>query len=164
MTKRYSIACLMVAAIFPVATSANAAERISVSGPIHFVANHAAAVSMEDGHSVILARWNGIATHENPATPWHHTKVDCVGMIDARSDGSWDASGYCMHTDRDGEQWVGKWRNGSVMNGQFVFEASKGVSGKYVGASGGGVGTCTELSPGPRGTSVCVNEGDLVLK
>jgi hypothetical protein len=87
-----------------------------------------------------------------------------VGTVDAKPDGSWDASGYCMHTDRDGHQWVGKWRNGSAMNGQYVFEAHSGVSGKDLGATGGGVGTCTELNTGARGTSVCVNKGDLVLK
>jgi hypothetical protein len=85
-------------------------------------------------------------------------------MVDAKPDGSWAASGYCMHTDRDGHQWVGKWRNGSAMNGKYVFDAYQGVSGKYVGAGGGGVGTCTELSTGTRGTSVCVNEGELVIK
>lgn len=163
MTKRHSIAWLAVACMFALATTAGAGGGLSVSGPIHFVADHAGVVQMEKGHSVILARWNGIATHEDPSAPWHHTKVDCVGMVDARPDGGWDASGYCMHTDRDGDQWVGKWRNGSAMNGEYVFEAYHG-SGKYVGATGGGIGTCSELSPGPKGTSVCVNKGDLALK
>jgi hypothetical protein len=147
-----------------VAPTVWAGERISVTGPIHFVADHAAAVEMEKGHTVVLARWNGIASHQDPAAPWNHTKVDCVGMIDALPDGGWSANGYCMHTDRDGHQWVGKWRNGSAMNGRYGFEAFKGVSGKYLGATGGGVGTCTELSQGSRGTSVCVNEGELVTQ
>lgn len=152
--------CLLACAT----SAAGAAERISVSGPIHFIADHAAVVSLEKGHSIILARLNGIATHQDPSAPWHHTKVDCTGLVDARADGSWEASGYCMHTDRDGHQWVGKWRNGSAMNGQFVFEVSSGVSGKYSGATGGGTGTCTELSPGLRGASVCVNKGELVIR
>lgn len=163
MVNRYSIAWLMLA-MLPLPITSAAAERINVSGPIYFIADPAGVIEMEKGHSVMLARWNGVATHENQSSPWNQTRVDCVGMIDARSNGTWDASGYCMHTDRDGHQWVGKWRNGSAQNGQGVFEASQGVSGKYVGATGGGVVTCTDLSTGPRAASVCVNKGELVIK
>lgn len=163
MVNRFSMPCLvLVMSALSIATEA--AERISVSGPIYLIADPAGVVEMEKGHSVILARWNGVATHEDKSSPWNQTRVDCVGMIDARSNGTWDASGYCMHTDRDGHQWVGKWRNGSTQNGQGAFEAFQGVSGKYVGATGGGVVTCTDLSAGPRGASVCVNKGELVIK
>ena len=163
MVKAYGIVCFIAVAMF-VSAKVNAEQRISVSGPIHFVADPAGMVPMDKGHSIVLARWNGIATHQDPSAPWNHTRVDCVGMIDAKPDGVWEASGYCMHTDPDGDQWVGKWRNGSAMNGQYVFEAYKGVSGKYIGATGGGVGTCKDLGEAPRGTTVCVNKGDLVIK
>lgn len=163
MINRFSMAWV-VFAMSAMSLASEAAERISVSGPIYFVADPAGAVELEKGHSVILARWNGVATHEDKASPWHQTRVDCVGVIDARANGTRDASGYCMHTDRDGHQWVGKWRHGSAQNGQGLFEAFQGVSGKYVGASGGGVVTCSELSAGPRGVNVCVNKGDLVIE
>ncbi len=160
----YLQASVLGAGLLSLATSVWAADQISVSGPIHFVADHAGVVEMEQGHSVVLGRWNGIASHADPSSPWHHTKVDCVGMVDVQADGTWAASGYCMHTDRDGDQWVGQWRNGSALNGRYVFDAHLGVSGKYVGATGGGTGSCTELSAGMRGTSVCVNEGALKIK
>jgi hypothetical protein len=163
MINRFSMAWLVLV-MSAMSLASEAAERISVSGPIYFIADPAGAVEMEKGHSVLLARWNGVAAHEDKSSPWNQTRVDCVGMIDARSNGTWDASGYCMHTDRDGHQWVGKWRNGSSQNGQGAFEAFQGVSGKYIGATGGGVVTCTELSAGPRGSSVCVNKGELVIK
>ena len=64
MVNRLSIAWL-VFALLPLPITSTAAERISVSGPIYFIADPAGVVEMEKGHSVILARWNGIASNED---------------------------------------------------------------------------------------------------
>jgi len=161
---------LMPIAIFAVVAStalclgqATAGDTVSMESAQYYIQDHAGMIEMEDGHSIIFARWYGTQVNEDASSVMHHAKLDCAGMIDARPDGSWDANGYCMHTDRDGDQWVGKWRNGSAMEAA-VYEIYNGVTGKYVGASGGGTAKCTDLVTGSRGNTVCDITGEIALK
>ena len=143
--------------------AAGAGERVSMVSEQYYIADHADAITMEDGHTIILARWYGTQVSADPTSAMHQAKVDCTGLVDLRPDG-WDANGYCMHTDRDGDQWVGKWSNGSSMK-EGVYKVYHGTSGKYVGATGGGTNTgCTDLNGGPRGNTVCNITGEIVLK
>ena len=93
----------------------------------------------------------------------HLDKIDCVGLIDARADKSWDGSGYCMNTDRKGDQWIGKWQTGSSTDGVASYEVI-GVSGKYIGATGTGTSACTQLTSGEKGSLACELNGEIVLK
>jgi hypothetical protein len=147
----------------PFGSTASAGERVSMISEQYYISDHADAIELEDGHTIILARLYGTQVSADTSSPMHQAKVDCTGFVDIRPDG-WDASGYCMHTDRDGDRWVGKWRNGSAMK-EGVYEVYHGTSGKYVGATGGGTNTgCTDLTGGPRGNTVCNITGEIVLK
>ncbi len=142
---------------------ANAGETVSMKSGQYYIQDHAGSFEMGEGHTIIFARWYGTQVNQDAGSAMHHARLDCTGMIDARPDG-WDANGYCMHTDRDGDQWVGKWRNGSSMD-SGAYEVFRGVSGKYVGASGGGtVTSCTDLVAGPRANMVCDVDGEIVLQ
>jgi hypothetical protein len=149
-------------ALSALASTANAGKSISWEGVQYYAGGQIQAIPMEDGHSVILAKWEGVHASKDPTSPVHLIRLECAGAIDARRDGSFEANGYCMHTDRDGDKWVGRWWNNNKMPvGKFeVFHGA----GKYAGATGGGTAKCTPLKPGAMDTMVCEQTGMIELK
>ena len=149
-------------ALAGVGSPAIAGKSISWEGVQYYAGGQIQAISMEDGHSVILAKWEGVHASKDTTSPVHLIRLECAGAIDARRDGSFDANGYCMHTDRDGDKWVGKWWNNNKMPATR-FDVFHGT-GKYAGATGGGTAKCTPLKPGTIDTMVCEQTGMIELK
>ena len=149
-------------ALSVLAFPANAGKSISWEGVQYYAGGQIQTVPMEEGHSLILAKWEGIHASKDPASPVHLIRLECAGTIDAKRDGTFDANGYCMHTDREGDKWVGRWWNNNKMP-VARFEVFHG-SGKYAGASGGGTAKCTPLKAGTLDTMVCEQTGMIDLK
>ena len=162
MKKRSAVYLTIGLALSAQASIANAGKSVSWEGVQYYAGGQIQTIPMEDGHSVILAKWEGVHASKDPTSPVHLIRLECAGAIDARRDGSFDANGYCMHTDRDGDKWVGRWWNSNKMPvGKFeVFHGA----GKYAGATGGGTAKCTPLKPGAMDTMVCEQTGSIELK
>ena len=149
-------------ALSVLAFPANAGKSISWEGVQYYAGGQIQTVPMEEGHSLILAKWEGIHASKDPASAVHLIRLECAGTIDAKRDGTFDANGYCMHTDREGDKWVGRWWNNNKMP-VARFEVFHG-SGKYAGATGGGTAKCTPLKAGTLDTMVCEQTGMIELK
>ena len=149
-------------ALSVLASPANAGKSISWEGVQYYAGGQIQTVPMEEGHSLILAKWEGIHASRDPSSPVHLIRLECAGAIDAKRDGSFEANGYCMHTDREGDKWVGRWWNNNKMP-VARFEVFHG-SGKYAGATGGGTAKCTPLKAGTLDTMVCEQTGMIELK
>ena len=162
MKARYAIFLTAGLALSGVGPTANAGKSISWEGVQYYAGGQIQAIPMEDGHSVILAKWEGVHASKDPASPVHLIRLECAGAIDARRDGSFEANGYCMHTDRDGDKWVGKWWNNNKMPAAR-FDVFHGT-GKYAGATGGGTAKCTPLKPGTIDMMVCEQTGSIEVK
>lgn len=158
-----NIVCLAILGIAVLVAPATAGERLPIIGTESYLVDPAESVQFEEGHMVILGRWIGSFMSDDPSSPLHHDSIDCVGMVDALADGSWGASGYCMNTDLEADQWVGKWENSSAADGVATYTVI-GVSGKFAGATGGGTSSCTELAQGPKSRLVCEQNGEMILK
>jgi len=162
MKKRSAVYLTIGLALSAQASIADAGKSVSWEGVQYYAGGQIQAIQMEEGHSVILARWEGIHASKDTNSPVHLIRLDCAGSIDARRDGSFEANGYCMHTDRDGDKWVGRWWNNNKMP-VAKFEVFHG-SGKYAGATGGGTAKCTPLKAGAMDTMVCEQTGMLELQ
>jgi hypothetical protein len=83
---------------------------------------------LDEGHSLILWKGKGVqVTAVN--SPDHMSYIDCAGTVESMTDKSFKASGYCLHTDREGDKWTDRWWNDSTMKtGRFEYI---GVSGKW---------------------------------
>jgi hypothetical protein len=147
--------------VFSLSPAANAGQRFSFDG-VQYAQGHVQAVAMEEGHAVVLVKWDGIHAAKDPESPFHLLRTECPGMIDSRRDGSFDSSGYCMHTLRDGSKWVGRWWNNDKMP-EGRFEVFYG-EGRWSGATGGGTAKCTPLKPGSPETLVCEIKGMIEAK
>ena len=162
MKARYAIFLTAGLALSVVGSPANAGKSVSWEGVQYYAGGQIQTIPMEDGHSVILAKWEGVHASKDLTSPVHLIRLECAGAIDARRDGSFDANGYCMHTDRDGDKWVGKWWNNNKMPAAR-FDVFHGT-GKYAGATGGGTAKCTPLKPGTVDMMVCEQTGSIELK
>ena len=162
MKKRSAVYLAIGLALSAQGSIANAGKSVSWEGVQYYAGGQIQAIPMEEGHAVVLAKWEGIHVSKDPASPVHLIRLECAGVIDSRRDGSFDANGYCMHIDRDGDKWVGKWWNSNKMPvGKFeVFHGA----GKYAGATGGGTAKCTPLKPGAIDTMMCEQTGMIELK
>jgi hypothetical protein len=70
--------------------------------------------------------------------------LDCLITTEITPDKSFKSSGYCSHTDRDGDKWIDRsWNDSTMKKGRYEV---KGVSGKYKGARETGSFVYTDLS------------------
>ena len=148
--------------LFSTIPLAHGGQKIRFDG-VQYTAGRFETVELESGHTYSFVKeWRAIHAAEDLSSVTHLTRVECFGYIDARSDGSFSADGYCNHWDRDGDHWVGHWWNSSQMSaGQF--EVVSG-SGKYTGASGGGTADCKFLNQGADPQAACNISGMLELQ
>ena len=65
----------------------------------NYIVCEASTLVLEEGHSLTLIKARGFGTVTNP--PSH---VECYGTVESMPDKSFKASGYCVHTDRDGDK------------------------------------------------------------
>ena len=112
---------------------------------------------LEKGHVVIITNEKGVTITDDPSNPFHMTSVDCTGMVEEFSDGTYKGNGYCINTDREGDKIVFRWTFSSDMAGSRYEVA--GGTGKFEGAKGEGTATITEVSPGPQGRQVARWQG-----
>jgi hypothetical protein len=107
---------------------------------------------LEEGHIVVLVNTKGITMTDDASHPLNMTAVDCKGIFDEFSDGSYKGNGYCIGTDREGHKLISRWSENSD-TAESRYEVTGGT-GKFEGAKGEGTSTLTEVSPGRRvGTS-----------
>jgi len=96
-------------------------------------------LTLEDGHSLTLIKSKGFGTVMNPPT-----QVDCYGTFESMPDKTFKASGYCVHTDRDGDKIADRWwADSSMPKGKWE---DVGISGKFKGIHKGGNYVYTDLS------------------
>jgi hypothetical protein len=70
--------------------------------------------------------------------------LDCLITTEIMPDKSFKSSGYCSHTDRDGDKWIDRhWNDSTMQKGRYEI---KGVSGKYIEARETGSYIYTDLS------------------
>ena len=162
MKARNMIHLATVLTLTTLISTANAGRSISWEGVQYYAGGQIQATSLEEGHNIILAKWEGIHASKDPSSPVHLIRLECAGSIDAKRDGTFEASGYCLHTDRDGDKWVGKWWNNNTMPATR-FDVFHGT-GKYAGATGGGTAKCIPLKPGSLDTMVCEQTGAIQLR
>ena len=96
-------------------------------------------LALEEDHSLTLIKAKGFSTLMNPPT-----HVDCYGTSESMPDKSWKASGYCVHTDHDGDKVLDRWWADSTMpKGKWE---DTGISGKFQGVRKSGNYVYTDLS------------------
>jgi len=88
----------------------------------------ASVLPLDEGHALIS--WKGKGVQVTAAgSPDHMSRIDCAGTMESMADKTFKASGYCLHTDRDGDKWIDRWWNDSTMKtGRWEYT---GVSGKW---------------------------------
>lgn len=96
-------------------------------------------LALEEGHSLTLIKSKGLGTVTSPPT-----QVDCYGTFESMADKSFKASGYCVHTDRDGDKISDRWWvDSSMPKGKWE---DVGISGKWKGTRKSGTYVYTDLS------------------
>ncbi len=91
------------------------------------------------GHSLTLIKAKGFGTVTNPPS-----QVDCYGTVESLPDKTFKASGYCVHTDRDGDRVADRWwADSSMPKGKWE---DVGISGKWKGLRKSGNYVYTDLS------------------
>jgi len=96
-------------------------------------------LALEEGHSLTLVKSKGLSTGMTPPG-----QVDCHGSVETMPDKSFKASGYCVHTDRDGDKIVDRWwADSSMPKGKWE---DVGISGKWKGFHKTGTYVYTDLS------------------
>jgi len=69
---------------------------------------------LEEGHALIV--WKGKGVQVTVAnSPDNQSLIDGAATTENMADKSFKASGYCLHTDRDGDKWVDRWWNDSSL-------------------------------------------------
>ena len=96
-------------------------------------------LALEEGHSLTLFKGKGFSTLMNPPT-----QIECYGAVETLSDKSFKASGYCVHTDRDGDKIADRWwADSSMPKGKWE---DTGISGKFKNLRTSGNYVYTDLS------------------
>ena len=96
-------------------------------------------LALEEGHSLTLFKGKGFSTLMNPPT-----QIECYGSVETLPDKSFKASGYCVHTDRDGDKIADRWwADSSMPKGKWE---DAGISGKFKGVRTSGNYVYTDLS------------------
>jgi hypothetical protein len=105
----------------------------------NYIVCEASTLVLEEGHSLTLIKGKGFGTITNP--PSH---VECYGTVESMPDKSFKASGYCVHTDRDGDKIADRWwADSSMPKGKWE---DVGISGKWKGVRKSGNYVYTDLS------------------
>lgn len=96
-------------------------------------------LALEEGHSLTLFKGKGFSTLMNPPN-----QIECYGAVETMPDKSFKASGYCVHTDRDGDKIADRWwADSSMPKGKWE---DTGISGKFKGVRTSGNYVYTDLS------------------
>jgi hypothetical protein len=134
-------AILAAAGIFVICTSALAQEAVN-SGYNVFTCE-VSVLQLDEGHSLVFWKGKGV-TVTDARSPVHMSHLECFSTTEIMSDKSFKSSGYCSHTDRDGDKWIDRnWNDSTMKKGRWEMT---GVSGKYKGAHGTGSFVPTDLS------------------
>lgn len=114
-------------------------------------------LSLEEGHSLIVWKGKGV-TLGDAHKPFHMSRLECITITDAMADKSFKSSGYCNHTDNDGDKWIDRsWQDSTMQKARYE---TTGVSGKYKGGREEGSFVYTDLSRGPDCLGVSTWEAD----
>jgi hypothetical protein len=151
-------ACLVTATVLVMfsADLAEAQQKIEEAGMDIVVRDYQVSV-LEKGHVVVIPNETGVTVTDDPSNPLHMTSVDCTGMFEEFSDGTYKGNGYCTNTDKDGDKLISRWTASSDME-ENRYEVAGGT-GKFEGAKGEGTATIIEVSPGPQGRQIARWQG-----
>jgi hypothetical protein len=64
---------------------------------------------LEEGHIVVIVNTKGVTMTDDPSHPLNMTAVDCTGIFEEFSDGTYKGNGYCTNTDLEGHKLVSRW-------------------------------------------------------
>ncbi len=145
MTKLMAMSAAIAAALLLAAAgTANAGERIESSGYDACIIDVWDELALDEGHSLALYKGRCVTFLDDPSAAGHMSTGECAGTYEFMPDESWNGSGYCTWTYRDGDTLFLKFWEGSDM------EVSRydwvGGTGRYAGATGGGTYTGEELT------------------
>jgi hypothetical protein len=100
-------------------------------------------LSLDEGHSLAAFKGKGLQI-TLASSPDHMSHIDCLGTVESMPDKTFKASGYCLHTSREGDKWIDRWWNDSTMKTGRWEET--GVSGKWRGSHSTGTFVYTDAS------------------
>jgi hypothetical protein len=132
---------VLVTALFTISTSAVSAPN-ATSG-YNILTCEGKTISLDEGHSLTTFSGKGVLVSV-PGSADHMSSIECVGTVENMPDKSFKASGYCSHTDRDGDKWIDhRWNDFSMKKGRWE---QTGISGKYKVPRSTGTFVYTDLS------------------
>lgn len=122
--------------------TANAGETINDVGAIACVTDKWNESEPDKDHK--LVDWAGrcVIIPDDPAAP--KSTADCVGKYEYMPDKSWNGSGTCTYTFKDGDKLYDSWEESSDLK-EYPYK-NTGGTGKYEGAGGGGTYFLEELT------------------
>ena len=128
------------------AASGSASAQDAVNSGYNVLTCEVSILPLDAGHSIVIQKAKGV-TLSAPDKPWHMSRLECVSTTEMMADASFKTTGYCSHTDRDGDRWMDRnWQDSSMPRGRYEVT---GISGKYQGAHGSGSFVYTDLSSSP---------------
>jgi hypothetical protein len=146
-------ACFVAAGVLAIfgADPGWAQQRIEEAG-MDIVVRDYQVSELEKGHVLVIPNETGVTVTDDPSNPLHMTAVDCTGMFEEFSDGTYKGNGYCTNTDKEGDKIIFRWSASSDME-ENQYEVAGGT-GKFEGAKGEGTATIIEVSTGPQGRQI----------
>jgi hypothetical protein len=127
----------LIAAALLVVTqgSTNASQSLEESGVLVCVTDKWAETEPEKGHKMVDAAMRCGVVPDNPALEKY--AQDCTGKYEYMPDGSWKSAGSCTNSFKSGDKSYETWEEGSHLK-EYTYTKTGGT-GKYAGASGGGI-------------------------
>ena len=141
--KQFFIA-VPAALLLVAAGPANAGESVKKWGHGAYATVVLDVLELDEGHSVMWWRGEGVEVDDDPSSPTHLNTGDCVLVLETMPDETYSGSGFCTFTDRDGDKYFLKHWVGSGME-ESRYEYTGGT-GKWTGATGGGTYVLEELT------------------
>ena len=118
------------------AGTANAGERIASSGYDGCVTDLWDVLELDEGHSLALYRGKCVILNDDPSALDHKSIGECAATYEFMPDESWNGSGYCTWTSRDGNKvFLRYWEGSDMEESGYEFI---GGNGKFAGAPGEG--------------------------
>jgi hypothetical protein len=112
-----------------------AGQTINEAGAIACVNDKWDETEVEKGHKLVDYAGRCINIPNDPGS--EKVTEECVGKYEYMPDESWKGSGTCTRTHKGGDKSYDTWEEGSQLK-EYPYKVTGGT-GKYQGASGGGI-------------------------
>ncbi len=119
-----SVALPAAAILLCAATAGHAAEPVATG--YNVVNCQSEMLDLGEGRSYTQFAAKGIMLSVE-GQPNHMTNLECMGSFEKFPDETFKVSGYCRHTDRDGDWWTDRfWHDSSMDQGRFELTGGVG--------------------------------------